>query len=59
MSEDPDPHLVLRARLDNWLALSKWSPDRPPLLEHMQMTIDEFIEWRHKGRLPMASEDQL
>lgn len=47
---DEDPHLVLIERLETWLAFSKYDPDRPALLDHMGMTLDEFIEWRQRGR---------
>ena len=46
MTDDDKYHLVLLDRLDTWLAISKHDPDRVPLLEHMGMTVDEFIEWR-------------
>lgn len=43
---EKDLHLMRLQRLDMWLALSKLHPGRLPLLEHMGMTVDEFIEWR-------------
>lgn len=53
MTDDPHEHLL--ERLDSWLAISKHNPDRPPLLQHMGMTVDQFIEWRHTGKLPEGS----
>jgi hypothetical protein len=44
MTEPGDYHMVLLERLQN--------PDRPALLEHMGMTVDEFIEWRQTGLPP-------
>ena len=52
MTEPDDYHMVLLERLQTWLAFSKLNPDRPALLEHMGMTVDEFIEWRQTGIPP-------
>lgn len=49
-------HMVLLERLDRWLAMSKHNPDRPHLLEHMGMTVDEFIDWRLSRFIPEDSE---
>jgi hypothetical protein len=51
MTDDDEYHLVLMERLDTWLAMHKDNPDRPHLLTHMGMTVDEFIEWR-LSRIP-------
>ena len=51
MTDDED-HLVLLERLNTWLDFSKHNPDRPHLLDHMGMTVDEFIEWRQTGKPP-------
>ena len=49
---DQDLHLVYLQRLDTWLELSKLNPERLPLLKHMGMTVDQFIDWRLDGTLP-------
>lgn len=46
MTDDDEHQLVLMKRLDTWLDLHRDDPDRPPLLQYMGMTVDEFIEWR-------------
>jgi hypothetical protein len=54
---DPDEyHIVLLERLHTWLAFSKYDPCRPNLFRYMDMTADEFIEWRQTGIPPKEGD---